>query len=167
MEYLEVYYGFSPASLACSTATRALPWLLLRRKGYVGYSDVRLAKSIGASNLLHLIPIILLSLGFAALSFALARPQNVQVITSQTIKARDIIVAVDKSGSSGSPLRRARFPLVKPATPSWTRNSLPGSRNPTRMALPKINTAAWMLLRQPSSTSFATAIQRALVTASV
>lgn len=79
-----------------------LPWLLLRRKGYVGYSDVRLAKTIGASNLLHLVPIILLSVGFAALSIALARPQNVQVITSQTIKARDIIIAVDKSGSMGS-----------------------------------------------------------------
>lgn len=79
-----------------------LPWLLLRRKGYVGYSDVRLAKTIGASSLLHLIPIILLSLGFAALSIALARPQNVQVISTQTIKARDIIIAVDKSGSMGS-----------------------------------------------------------------
>jgi len=79
-----------------------LPWLLLRRKGYVGYSDVRLAKTIGASNLLHLIPIILLSVGFASLSIAMARPQKVQVISTQTIKARDIIIAVDKSGSMGS-----------------------------------------------------------------
>ncbi|MBC7997179.1 MAG: VWA domain-containing protein [Leptolyngbya sp.] len=79
-----------------------LPWLLLRRKGYVGYSDVRLAKQIGASSVLHLIPVILLSLGFVALSIALARPQNVQVTRSETIKARDIIIAVDKSGSMGA-----------------------------------------------------------------
>lgn len=79
-----------------------LPWLLLRRKGYVGYSDIRLAKKVGASSVLHLIPVVLLSLGFAALSIALARPQNVQVSRSETIKARDIIIAVDKSGSMGA-----------------------------------------------------------------
>ena len=79
-----------------------LPWLLFRRKGYVGYSDVRLAKTIGASNWLHLIPMVLLSLGFVALSIALAQPQKVQVLTSETIKARDIIIAVDRSGSMGA-----------------------------------------------------------------
>lgn len=79
-----------------------LPWLLMRRKGYVGYSDVRLANQISGGGFLHWLPTIFLSLGSFALIVALAQPQRVQISSSETIKARDIIIAVDKSGSMGS-----------------------------------------------------------------
>ncbi|HEY9869021.1 MAG TPA: VWA domain-containing protein [Candidatus Obscuribacterales bacterium] len=93
-----------------------LPWLLLRRKGYVGYSDVRLARKLSANGLLHLIPIMLLSLACISLVVAIARPQRVQITTSETIKARDIIIAVDKSGSMGSGFQGT----IPPRTPGNT-----------------------------------------------
>jgi Ca-activated chloride channel family protein len=79
-----------------------LPWLILRRKGYVGHSDVRLAKVGKSSAVMHLIPILLISLAWAALAVALARPQHRFMQPTSSVQARDIVVAVDKSGSMGT-----------------------------------------------------------------
>lgn len=76
-----------------------IPWLVARRKGYVGFPGVnRISPSKGAW-ILHLIPLVLLVAGFAALSVALARPQKLHVITTNSFKSRDILIGVDISGS--------------------------------------------------------------------
>lgn len=82
-----------------------LPWLLLRRKGFVGYSDVRLARNIKGSSVIHAVPMLLLSLAAASLIVAIAQPQRLHISSAETLKARDIIIAVDKSGSMGSPFQ--------------------------------------------------------------
>ena len=76
-----------------------LPWLLLRRKGYVGHSNVKLLGAMGGQ--MHIVPVALLTLGLVALIVALSGPQRVRQISTTTMKARDIIVAVDISGSMG------------------------------------------------------------------
>lgn len=76
-----------------------LPWLLLRRKGYVGHSNVRLLGASGSR--VHMVPVSLLTIGLIALIVAIAGPQRVQQVSTSTIRARDIIVAVDISGSMG------------------------------------------------------------------
>lgn len=84
-----------------------LAWFFFRRKGFVGYSDVRrlgnTTQGLG-SRFFHMIPHLLLALAFVALCVALARPQKVHVISNESFKARDIIIAVDKSGSMGGQL---------------------------------------------------------------
>ncbi len=75
-----------------------IPWLIARHKGYLGFPDTR---RIQASNgwILHVVPIALLAIGFAALSIALARPQKLHVISKHSFKSRDILIGVDISGS--------------------------------------------------------------------
>jgi len=80
-----------------------LPWVGLRRKGFVGYSDNSLARGIPAGAMLYRLPLLLISLAFVLLVVALARPQRLHVQSSEADRARDIIVAVDISGSMGSP----------------------------------------------------------------
>src|SRR5437870_13297078 len=80
-----------------------LPWIWLRRKGFVGFSDVNLLRQVPGNTFLYKLPLMFLSLAFVALLIALARPQLVHKQSMQTIRARDIIVAVDISGSMGSP----------------------------------------------------------------
>ncbi|HEY9867702.1 MAG TPA: VWA domain-containing protein [Candidatus Obscuribacterales bacterium] len=82
-----------------------VPWLLLRRKGYLGHSDVHLTNGISAGAILYRLPLVLLSISFVLLSVALARPQRLHVESEQTIKARDIMIAVDISGSMASPFQ--------------------------------------------------------------
>lgn len=78
-------------------------WLVFRRKGALGYSDVRLTVGSSGSKILYYLPLVVTSLSIAALSVALARPQRLHVEAEQTIKARDIMIAVDISGSMGAP----------------------------------------------------------------
>ncbi|MDZ4838050.1 MAG: VWA domain-containing protein [Candidatus Melainabacteria bacterium] len=79
-----------------------LPWLIARHKGYVGFPDTKRITPSKGGWILHLIPILLLVAGFAALSVALARPQKLHVISTNSFKSRDIILSVDISGSMGA-----------------------------------------------------------------
>ncbi|HEY9775936.1 MAG TPA: VWA domain-containing protein [Planktothrix sp.] len=76
-----------------------VPWLFFRGKSYVGHSDVGRMEKRTRGGYLHLFPLVSLSLGFVALLFALATPQHPFTEPQETIKARDIMIAVDKSGS--------------------------------------------------------------------
>jgi Ca-activated chloride channel homolog len=78
-----------------------LPWIWLRRRGYTGFSAIRLANAVPGNTFLYRLPLALMSLGFIALIIALAQPQRVQIESTQSMKARDIIIAVDISGSMG------------------------------------------------------------------
>lgn len=76
-----------------------LPWIFLRRKGFVGYSDLSLTRGVSSNGLLYHLPLMLFSIGFALLVVGLARPQIAHHSTTKTIRTRDIVVAVDISGS--------------------------------------------------------------------
>ena len=76
-----------------------LPWLIARHKGYVGFPDTSRITPSRGGWLLHVIPVLLLVAGFATLSIALARPQKLHVISTQSFKSRDILIGVDISGS--------------------------------------------------------------------
>ncbi|MBZ0189270.1 MAG: VWA domain-containing protein [Candidatus Obscuribacterales bacterium] len=76
-----------------------LPFILFRRKGYVGHSNLRFFDRIKGSSLLHALPITLLVIGFVALAIALARPQDRHIIGTESFKSRDILVSIDVSGS--------------------------------------------------------------------
>ena len=79
-------------------------WFVLRRRGKIGSTHVgSLGKRPGSRILIYL-PGVMLSLGFLALVVAMARPQEVFYDSDVTVKARDIIIAVDKSGSMSSPI---------------------------------------------------------------
>lgn len=79
-------------------------WLFFRRRGKVGITRVDNLKTGIGSRTLMILPKVLFALGFVALCLALARPQRVYFESDQTEKARDIVIAVDKSGSMGSPI---------------------------------------------------------------
>jgi Ca-activated chloride channel family protein len=79
-----------------------IPWLFFRGRSYVGHTDVGRMQKIATSSNLHRLPLIFLSLGFVSLLFALATPQHLYTEPQETVKARDIMIAVDKSGSMSS-----------------------------------------------------------------
>lgn len=76
-----------------------LPWLIARHKGYVGFPDTNRMTTSKGAWIVHLVPVLLLVAGFAALSVALARPQKLHVISTNSFKSRDILIGVDISGS--------------------------------------------------------------------
>jgi hypothetical protein len=76
-----------------------VPWLIARHKGHIGFPDTSRFKPLNGGWLLHVVPILLLVAGFAALSIALARPQKLHVISTNSFKSRDILIGVDISGS--------------------------------------------------------------------
>ncbi len=78
-----------------------IPWLLLRRRGYFGSSTTHLADGLPGNIIVYKVPLILMSLALIAAAIALSRPQEAHVLTQQVKKARDIIIAVDTSGSMG------------------------------------------------------------------
>ena len=79
-------------------------WFVLKRIGRFGLPRVD-ANRIGfGSRFLQILPRLLFSLAFIALCVALARPQRVLLEADQTVQARDIIIAVDRSGSMGAPI---------------------------------------------------------------
>jgi Mg-chelatase subunit ChlD len=80
-----------------------LPWFFLRRKGYVGYSDLRLVHGVSGNVFLHKLPLFLFSVAYALVLIGLARPQIPHYQTTRVIRTRDIILGVDISGSMGSP----------------------------------------------------------------
>lgn len=76
-----------------------LPWLFLRRKGYLGYSDLRLLHKANRAAFLHKIPAGLLCLSFVALTVALATPQQSYTKPTGRELSRDVIFGIDISGS--------------------------------------------------------------------
>jgi Ca-activated chloride channel family protein len=79
-------------------------WLLLRRRAKMGHPNLANVPSRAGVGLLALLPKLLLSGAFLALCLGLARPQRVFFEADGTAQARDIIIAVDKSGSMSAPL---------------------------------------------------------------
>lgn len=79
-------------------------WFVLRRRGKIGSTHVGPLGKRSGSRILIYLPGVMLSLGFLALVVAMARPQEVFYDSDVTVKARDIIIAVDKSGSMSSPI---------------------------------------------------------------
>ncbi|MBU6452566.1 MAG: VWA domain-containing protein [Cyanobacteria bacterium REEB67] len=79
-------------------------WLFLRRRGKVGLTHLNGLGNGFGSRFLLVLPKLLFTLALVALIGALARPQRVYYEADDSIKARDIIITVDKSGSMGSPV---------------------------------------------------------------
>ncbi len=129
-----------------------IPWLALRRKGFLGHSNVRGTMGTSGSTILYRLPLAFLSISFALLAVSLAQPQRLHVESEQTIKARDILVAVDISGSMGSPFAGEIPALEKdeeldkalpPAPPKKQRT--PG-RPPGVQKNRRIDAAQWAVL---------------------
>lgn len=78
-----------------------LPWLFLRRKEHLPHSNVSMLGTAGGAWLRR-IPLAAFTIGLALLIVCLARPQLREDEARQTIMSRDIIVAVDISGSMGA-----------------------------------------------------------------
>lgn len=76
-----------------------LPWLIWRRKGFLGYSDLRLLEHANRPSFLHKIPAALLALSFVALTAALATPQQSYMRQTGNQLSRDVIFGIDISGS--------------------------------------------------------------------
>ncbi|MBX9692034.1 MAG: VWA domain-containing protein [Cyanobacteria bacterium] len=83
-----------------------LLFLLLRRKGYVGFSDSKLmGKSSRLGYFFSRIPALAGALALTAIVFALARPQVPGEPNHRTVRGRDIILAVDISFSMTTPFK--------------------------------------------------------------
>lgn len=78
-----------------------LPWFVLRRKGYVGHSAPWIGGKSALGRNMHLAPLLFVCIGFGLLFAALARPQLPYTLPDETVRARDIVISVDKSGSMG------------------------------------------------------------------
>jgi|GEM_PF-482248 len=79
-------------------------WLFLRRRGKVGLTHLNGLSNGFGSRFLLILPKIIFTLAFIALVGALARPQRVYFEADDSIKSRDIVITVDKSGSMGAPV---------------------------------------------------------------
>lgn len=78
-----------------------LPWLFLRRRESVPFSDNRLLGSARGNRWLHRLPLAAFTIAMALVVVSLARPQVREESPTQVIQSRDIIIAVDISGSMG------------------------------------------------------------------
>jgi len=77
-------------------------WFALKRVGKFGLPRIDATAVSFGSRFLLVLPRMLLALSFIALCLALARPQRVYFDADQTTQSRDIIIAVDRSGSMGT-----------------------------------------------------------------
>lgn len=76
-----------------------LPWLFSRRRGYLGYSDIKLFAKSKRTSYLHKIPAGILCLAYIALTIALATPQQAYQKPTGSQLSRDVIFGIDVSGS--------------------------------------------------------------------
>lgn len=76
-----------------------LPWLFLRRREFLPHSNVGMLGAKGGNSWLRRVPLAAFTLGLALLVVCLARPQVREDSATQVIMSRDIIIAVDISGS--------------------------------------------------------------------
>jgi Mg-chelatase subunit ChlD len=77
-------------------------WLFFGRRGKVGLTHLGGLSTDWGSKVLLVLPKIIFSLALVAISGALARPQRVYFVADDSIKGRDIVITVDKSGSMGA-----------------------------------------------------------------
>jgi len=90
-------------------------FLLLRKRGYLGFSDSRLLGGQSKNlRLLAKLPLVLAGLAATLLVVALARPQVPGDPVHKTIPGRDIILAVDISYSMTFPFKGKIEPHVTP-----------------------------------------------------
>jgi len=82
-----------------------ISWFLLRRRGKVGLTHLNGLSNGFGSRLLLILPKVIFTLAFIALVGALARPQRIYYEADDSIKARDIVITVDKSGSMSTPVQ--------------------------------------------------------------
>ncbi|MBN9396995.1 MAG: VWA domain-containing protein [Candidatus Melainabacteria bacterium] len=83
-------------------------WILSRRKGKIGHTrleDLPDRALSGSSRFLRHFPRVLIALAFIGLVLGLARPQRVYYEADTSVKSRDIIITVDKSGSMSAPIK--------------------------------------------------------------
>jgi Ca-activated chloride channel family protein len=82
----------------------ALPviWWSMKRIGKFGHSQLDNVPKSG--SFLTALPRLVLALSFIALCVALARPQRIYYESTSKVEGRDIVIAIDKSGSMSSPL---------------------------------------------------------------
>jgi len=79
-----------------------LPWVFFKRREYLPHSNVGMLGAKGGGWLRRL-PLAAFTIGLALLVVCLARPQVRVDSAAEVIMSRDIIMAVDISGSMGSP----------------------------------------------------------------
>lgn len=91
-----------PAVLAVALVALPVLWLRRRRNPRVGHSQADLHKNLRANALFAWLPNILLAAFIITLAAALARPVVPEANKVKTIETRDVVVAVDFSGSMGS-----------------------------------------------------------------
>lgn len=85
-------------------------WWTMQRVGKFGHT--KLDNVPRTRNTLTVLPRLVLALSFIALCVALARPQRVYYESTNHVEGRDIVIAIDKSGSMASPLPGALPPSV-------------------------------------------------------
>ncbi|MBP6592224.1 MAG: VWA domain-containing protein [Candidatus Obscuribacter sp.] len=103
--YLEHRMIFAHPEWLYAILLLPVSWFLFKRRGKVGATTLSGIKTKIGSRIIMILPKLLLSLGFVALCLALARPQEIFYESDTTVKARDIVIAVDKSGSMSSTIR--------------------------------------------------------------
>jgi Ca-activated chloride channel homolog len=107
-----------PWLLLLSAAVIPLLWLRRKRQKAIGHSGVGMHKNVRSVPLVGRLPAIMLTLSFVALMAALARPVLPEVSETRSIETRDIIVAVDISGSMSASLPRPAQPPANGTAPA-------------------------------------------------
>jgi Mg-chelatase subunit ChlD len=90
-----------PYWLLCLLALPVI-WWSMKRIGKFGHSHLDNVPKSG--SFLTALPRLVLALSFIALCVALARPQRIYYESMSKVEGRDIVIAIDKSGSMSSPL---------------------------------------------------------------
>lgn len=101
-----------------------LPWFIFKRREYLQHSNVELAGETSGNRWLRKLPLAFVTVAMALLIVSLARPQERRDSATQVIKSRDMIVAVDISGSMSSPFA-GQIPAPEPGN-SELDKELPG-----------------------------------------
>lgn len=103
-----------PWLLAFALAVIPVLWLRRRRQAALGHSQVGMHKNVRSVPIVGRLPAFFLTLSFVAVIAALARPVLPEVKDSQVIETRDIIIAVDISGSMSAGLPTQQPPASTP-----------------------------------------------------
>jgi Ca-activated chloride channel family protein len=108
-----------------------LPWLFLKRREYLPHSNVGMLRAKG-SGWLRRMPLAAFTVGLALLIVCISRPQVREDAGNQTIMSRDIIVAVDISGSMGAGFE-GEIPKLEGGNPELDKQlPLPPKPDPSR-----------------------------------
>lgn len=114
----------------------AVPFLWLRRKrqSAIGHPRVGMHRNVRSVPIVGRLPAIFLTLSFVALVAALARPVLPEVAETRSMETRDIIIAVDISGSMTGQLPPAQQPTSTTQPPAAAPDSSgkPAEQKPYR-----------------------------------